>query len=670
MNEIKTIDFKLNHLDKTMMFPFFINKVDEKFFKNEEIVSKHFHLKYKHKRSKFYKSNKILFEDYEKLLDLPNEDKVSTIINAIVKKMVMKTGNKKSEFFKILGQKEGQPVFVGLDNDYALKKQILANYHDEKRFSYKLEVDENSHLAKLAKKINLSFYLDHTKKKIIGAFSFEGIDRNNFNLVDAIDDFYLSNFIFSFIKEQFFPLCLDNILSLLDDNHDCECELSNIRLEKFIDLKRINLSDLEAHWKEAINHNFLEHVTNISQARRDFLVNDLLYEILIIVLIMIFSIEELKNFFTNEKPEELIEVLNQTDFINNDSELGLKDDFLAMLKIVKEIHSQNQMHKKITLDEKLSLSKLNKSFEYYYFCDPVLINNISINHLIDPTKIREFLIKNDDYFNYLFLLLYSEKFRLKNNSISQFESLTALKLNFMKLYEFDKATYLENMLIHLCENDLYIHSFIRHDCVVLLNCFNKEHYGLTPYQPYYLWSEIFIQTRLYELRLIREIKESIQKSKVKWKNILYRKIMRDMNDIYYDDEDHFYGVTSIATIINRINLETQFDENFERLNLDIQFEDELWKRGTERSNFMLAFVVAIMVGFLNYFSMVFSATSDSQIVGQGWPGIDGHFPWVYSALGVASAIELMNMCILGFAVFRAVYTKIKYEQIDDHCFEK
>ncbi|MBR4486535.1 hypothetical protein IKS57_04185 [bacterium] len=49
----------------------------------------------------------------------------------------------------------------------------------------------------------------------------------------------------------------------------------------------------------------------------------------------------------------------------------------------------------------------------------------------------------------------------------------------------------------------------------------------------------------------------------------------------------------------------------------------MFKRGIERSNFIVAFIVAILVGFINYFGQVYSETTDSVQVGGGeWNGIN------------------------------------------------
>ena len=673
-NEVTKIDFKLDHFDKTLMFPFFINKVDHKFFSEEEVFKKHFHFKYNHNHMQFVRHHKQLFKDYNNIFDLSNGEKIKHVLNGIIAKIVAVTGTRTQEFFKVLGQdKNKKNLYVDYDDNYGLKNDLLGNYHDQKRYAFKIDVNENSYLAKIAKKLNFCFYLDHTKKKISGAFSYESFNRTDYNVDQAIDDFYFSNLVFQFIKEQFFPLTLDNILRLLsNDEAFNDWEDNAIRLEKIIDFKKVSLDQLEAHWKKTILEKYISFVPYIDEKEKAFLLHDLFYQILIVILIMIFSIEELKNFFTNENPHEVMKFLEWNDYSHITHHTDLKDDFLAMANLIHQIHEENLIEEDHGFDKKISLSKFEKAADYYYFCDPILINDFAIHKLINPSQIRHFLIENPDYFNYLFLLLYPEYFRLRNLSISQFQPLPIVKLNFMKLYSFDnKDRYLDHMLDHLCENDLYLHSFIRKNNVVLFTCLkNHDEIFEAKYQPYYYWAEIFMQTRLYELKLVDEIKETIRASKVKWKNILYRKILRDMHDMHYDAQNHFYGINNILSIVEQINFENKYQEKYQEVNESIQFEDELWKRGTERSNFMLAFIVAIMVGFENYFAMVFSATSDSTIVGQGWPGVDVHFPWVYTSIAVASGIEFMSMCILSFAVFRAYYTKKKFQEIDDHCFEK
>ncbi|GAA5414369.1 hypothetical protein [Ureaplasma ceti] len=654
------------NFEKFYVFPFFINNVKHEFFSVFKPEPKPSFFNF-HKDNKINKNLRARWNDIHKN---SAEQGILYVLNQIFSKIVGDTGTKEIELFDVLQTENDKPFFVIADDSNNLRTDILGDFHEDKRFSYKVQVNKKSYLADFIQAMKFNFYFDETLNKIDGAIIWESDNNELLNSVQSIERYYFVNFIYTFIRDQFFPLSLESFLNLFKTAKNSKKYVNDhIMPAKVVDFSAITINHLQQSWECLIEKNFLNHATDLGDNEVNYFKKDLFYEVMMMMLIMCVSIEEIKNFLTSENPEELLAILATETHKNSSIERDLSGDFLAVVKLVMNIKDENQKSVKKKKIKEKHLSRLSKTYDYYYFCDPVVLYKTDIDHRINPSALKTYLQDNDFLFYMLFTMLFPDKSML--DSVENMVSLFDVKMNYLKLVNLDKTYYIDQIMKFCCENDLYTHSFVKENMIVIFNCPSAvENKTIKSSVPYYLWSEVFIQSRIFEMKLIREINTEITNSKILWKNVMYRKILRDMQDIYYDDQNHFYGVTNISNIVNSLSETANFNKIWNELYDDIQFEDELHKRGTERSNFMLSFVIAISVGYLNYFAMVFSATSDSQIVGMGWPGIDGNYPWVFTAIAAGACVELVNMFVLAYAEFRALYTKHQYKLIDDHKFEK
>lgn len=144
-------------------------------------------------------------------------------------------------------------------------------------------------------------------------------------------------------------------------------------------------------------------------------------------------------------------------------------------------------------------------------------------------------------------------------------------------------------------------------------------------------------------------------------------MQRDLIDLDYEDDSiNLFATQKLEVILKRMNDEFSLHEQIKNDEDKLRDVDELFKRGIERSNFVITFIVAILVGVINYMAQMYSEVVLNPIVLQGYPGIDSNFSWGIMTMTISSICEFVMLLILFYAFYRMIYFKVKLKEIDDH----
>ena len=153
-----------------LIFPFYIKNVNEKFF--SEIAN--------NKNPQFI--NKILpkienefdAEDLEAIRtieSLRKPEKIQRMINFALKKIDAIAGTNEHGLFQQIGTDEfRQPLFIREKGSFS-DLEIVGDVHEDRRFSYSINIEPESYLFDSVEQIQMAFYLDHETNRISGGFS-------------------------------------------------------------------------------------------------------------------------------------------------------------------------------------------------------------------------------------------------------------------------------------------------------------------------------------------------------------------------------------------------------------------------------------------------------------------------------------------------------------------
>lgn len=129
---------------------------------------------------------------------------------------------------------------------------------------------------------------------------------------------------------------------------------------------------------------------------------------------------------------------------------------------------------------------------------------------------------------------------------------------------------------------------------------DKEPTGL--YENYF-WAQIFVQSRLWKRIHIEQDFNNIYISR---ENKYHKDQIQDLENLNFSWYDDYYGMSQIRPIVNKIDEQIQLKKSIESLRLKIIQRDELSKKDKERGTVLFAYVIATLIGFINFFGMVFT----------------------------------------------------------------
>ena len=180
------------------IFPFYIKNVNEKFF--SEIANnpnKTFVKKVLPKIENEFDPDDI--EAIRVVENLKKPEKIQQMINFALKKIIALTGNKKAELFSQIGTDEfKEPLYIRTKGNFT-DLEILGDVHEDRRFSYSINIEPESYLFSFVEQLQLAFYLDHETNRISGGFSLNwGNSAHDLTFEGAVEEVFIRTMIKKF----------------------------------------------------------------------------------------------------------------------------------------------------------------------------------------------------------------------------------------------------------------------------------------------------------------------------------------------------------------------------------------------------------------------------------------------------------------------------------------
>ena len=618
MNNKKIVSLKIENI-----FPFYIDNVNIKFFNSlNQIPNKKFVNKILPKIAKTLEG-----EELQKFIEIDNLtkfEKVSLMLNLALKKIVSKTGSYECDIFKVQNyDKFNEPMYIkNIERDKDI--EIISDNLSDRRYNFAIETNPNSYLNSYVKKISLSFYLDDENKILSGGFSLqlsshEAKDINGISEEKLIDDIYISNLIRHYISKQLYPISLNNILDIVGEYIPSVKNKPNIKLKtsknsnQNWNFKSINANDLKDNWTELFNRKYLNFKPNFSLEEKRNITDNLFFSILITTMVTLSLYEELKIYFTSERPELILSILDRPSSIKEDPNQKPETDFFELGKFLKANYFKQSLtskpnYKKVKKFEDVLevISEYQSKSEYEAFGSSIPINCIEIDENIPFVSSKKIITQYTNLKIIYLLTIYPELFGLNTNSsffIKYDELLSVIEK--IKKDNYISDSFVKKIESSHCEtNNNYITYLSSSPSVLIIQ--NEP----IPLFANYFWAEIYVQSRIW---MRNDIEYDFNNVDVK-KNInFYKEKIRILENLSFDWYDEFYGLYEIKKIVKKIDETSNLKGSINLLIAKLKQQDSINKKDTERKIMVVAFLVAIIIGLINFFGMVFTILTVTDV---------------------------------------------------------
>lgn len=621
-------DSKFNGIKIRNIWPFYIDNINDKFF---DSLSNHPNKIFVNKV--LPKIQKNLSEDelekFNEIDSLTKNSKIMLMLNLALKKIVSKTGSKNCDLFSIFDtNKFNEPIYIKsltFDNDtYSVVNK--SKFDNDRKYDYIIEINKSSYLKKYISSIQLSFFLDNDIKMLSGGFSLNvEYSKSTKDFNDCVTKVYLNSLIKHFVSKQLYPLSLENMLTIISNGNEDFKLLSKMKKNTVTKNKKqsfnydeITIGDLKENWTSFINRKFLNFY-EVNKDEKEFLENDLFFSILTINLVMLYLYEELKIYFTNENPEIILSILDKPMVIKEDPNQNVETDFYELAKYLNNNYyaeTKNLKVKKIkTADELIETLYLQKQFNEFSFGMPIFSVELYLQS-DERFPSAEQVFEDDPHLKMLYLMIiFPEVFGMDlatGNFIEYHQLLQTLKKSSVNNR---KATisFKENLSRTQCEFNYEFMSFVGDEPSMLIvknnttiknnKLYTNQDGEITGLFESYFWAQIFIQSRLWKRIHIEQDFNNIYISR---ENRYHKDQIRDLEKLNFSWYDDYYGMSQIRPIVNKIDEQINLKNSIESLRLKIIQRDELSKKDKERGTILFAYIIATLIGFINFFGMVYT----------------------------------------------------------------
>ncbi|QZX49465.1 MPN338 family protein [Mycoplasma sp. E35C] len=605
-----SIKKNLEKLNISTTYPFYIDNVNVKFFNSlQQHPNKYFVNKILPKIKNQLDSDEL--EKLKELDDLTRKDRIKLMLNLALKKIVSKTGSADYDFFKIINYDQfHEPLYIS-EKESSINELANETYQ-ERRYNYYIDVNKDSYLYQYAHRINLWFYLNEENKILSGSFSFELVDLDEQDLNDEMiyEKIYLVSLVRYFIFKQLYPLSLNNLLSIIDNddflsNFDKKNEREQQNnLNKNIYKKSLSYEVLKSNWDNLITEKFLVY-KNYDENKINQLKDDLFYAVMNLTMINLVLYQELKSYFNSDNPELILSILKNPTQIKSDPDQRPFNDFIELSKYLKEKYKKKH-HKKIEwnkidnfneLIDEVSRQQSSEDYESFNTSINFLELKVSDDQLFLSSS--DLLMQNPNLFLIYSLVINPHRFGLNSNT-TQIVSYNDLMKNLKNLHLTNLSK--PNLIKDINQSEVEINknyiSYINASSDVVI--IKKDDHNLIDL---YIWALIYSESRKW---IHHDIEYDFNNDRIVKNSTFYRQKIEALENLKFDWYDDFYGIPTIKSIVKKIDQISNIKSSIDILVATIKQKDALLKKDFERKTMVIAYVVALFIGFINFFGMIFT----------------------------------------------------------------
>lgn len=645
--------------------PFYIDEINDKFFTSLQNHPNRFFV-----NKVLPKIQKNMDEDeLEKFVEIDNltkNNKIKLMLNLALKKIVSKTGSENCDLFFVQeNDRFNEPLYIKNiipERDI----EVLGDTSLDRKYDFAIDINPNSYLYTYISQLQLSFFLDDESKLLSGGFSFNKVfnDTNGIDFLECVDKIYFYKLIKHFINKQLFPLSLNNILHMLENSQPSNKKSikPTDKAKVKVDFQQITIESLHQNWINFVNRKFL-YFNDVSEKTKNYIERDLFFSILTSALIALCLYEELKIYFTSQKPEFILKLLDKPSLIKEDPNQNSELDFFELANYLRATY--------LDRDKIISIKNIKSAED---IADTLIEQEtFEVDSLISPIFSVEVYLKSttpiiseDDLFDknknlkMIYLLTISPELFGMDYSTSHFieykqlidivnknsfvisklsESLSEKIENSCCELNYDYVTFLSNkpsMLLIKNNTEVFQKS--------LLDSNNSS--GL---YEYYMWAQIYSQSRLWKMKDIElEFNYDMHHNI----DIYHKEKLKSLENLILNWYDDFFEIFHIKHIVQKIDQLSELKTSIEMLINKIRQRDELSKKDKERKSVLFAYIIASLIGFINYLGMVYTILTVVDVNA-------GLSKGNIAAISVATFLAFILVAIFGYFSFKVLSAKYR-----------
>lgn len=646
--------------------PFYIDEINDKFFTSLQNHPNRFFV-----NKVLPKIQKNMDEDeLEKFVEIDNltkNNKIKLMLNLALKKIVSKTGSENCDLFFVQeNDRFNEPLYIKNiipERDI----EVLGDTSLDRKYDFAIDINPNSYLYTYISQLQLSFFLDDESKLLSGGFSFNKVfnDTNGIDFLECVDKIYFYKLIKHFINKQLFPLSLNNILHMLENSQPSNKKSikPTDKAKVKVDFQQITIESLHQNWINFVNRKFL-YFNDVSEKTKNYIERDLFFSILTSALIALCLYEELKIYFTSQKPEFILKLLDKPSLIKEDPNQNSELDFFELANYLRATY--------LDRDKIISIKNIKSAED---IADTLIEQEtFEVDSLISPIFSVEVYLKSttpiiseDDLFDknknlkMIYLLTISPELFGMDYSTSHFieykQLIDIVNKNSFVLSKLSESLS-EKIENSCCELNYDYVTFLSNKPSMLLIKNNTEVFqkslldsnNSSGLYEYYMWAQIYSQSRLWKMK---DIELEFNYDMYHNIDIYHKEKLKSLENLILNWYDDFFEIFHIKHIVQKIDQLSELKTSIEMLINKIRQRDELSKKDKERKSVLFAYIIASLIGFINYLGMVYTILTVVDVNA-------GLSKGNIAAISVATFLAFILVaifCYFSFKVLSAKYRK-------------
>lgn len=645
--------------------PFYIDEINDKFFTSLQNHPNRFFV-----NKVLPKIQKNMDEDeLEKFVEIDNltkNNKIKLMLNLALKKIVSKTGSENCDLFFVQeNDRFNEPLYIKNiipERDI----EVLGDTSLDRKYDFAIDINPNSYLYTYISQLQLSFFLDDESKLLSGGFSFNKVfnDTNGIDFLECVDKIYFYKLIKHFINKQLFPLSLNNILHMLENSQPSNKKSikPTDKAKVKVDFQQITIESLHQNWINFVNRKFL-YFNDVSEKTKNYIERDLFFSILTSALIALCLYEELKIYFTSQKPEFILKLLDKPSLIKEDPNQNSELDFFELANYLKATY--------LDRDKIISIKNIKSAED---IADTLIEQEtFEVDSLISPIFSVEVYLKSttpiiseDDLFDknknlkMIYLLTISPELFGMDYSTSHFieykQLIDIVNKNSFVLSKLSESLS-EKIENSCCELNYDYVTFLSNKPSMLLIKNNTEVFqkslldsnNSSGLYEYYMWAQIYSQSRLWKMK---DIELEFNYDMYHNIDIYHKEKLKSLENLILNWYDDFFEIFHIKHIVQKIDQLSELKTSIEMLINKIRQRDELSKKDKERKSVLFAYIIASLIGFINYLGMVYTILTVVDVNA-------GLSKGNIAAISVATFLAFILVAIFGYFSFKVLSAKYR-----------
>ncbi|EGZ30959.1 MPN338 family protein [Malacoplasma iowae] len=656
---------EFNGLKIKNLTPFYIDEINDKFFTSLQNHPNRFFV-----NKVLPKIQKNMDEDeLEKFVEIDNltkNNKIKLMLNLALKKIASKTGSENCDLFFVQEtDKFNEPLYIKNiipESDV----EVLGDTSLDRKYDFAIDINPNSYLYTYISQLQLSFFLDDESKLLSGGFSFNKVfnDSEGIDFLECVDKIYFYNLIKHFINKQLFPLSLNNILHMLENSQPSNKKSikPTDKAKVKVDFQQITIESLHQNWINFVNRKFL-YFNDVSEKTKNYIEKDLFFSILTSSLIALCLYEELKIYFTSQKPEFILKLLDKPSLLKEDPNQNSEIDFFELANYLRTTYLDRDKIisiKNIKSAEDIADTLIEQeTFEVDSLISPIFSVEVYLKSKTPIISEYDLFDKNKNLKMIYLLTISPELFGMDYSTghfIEYKQLVDIVNKNSFVLSKLSESLS-EKIENSCCELNYDYITFLSNKPSMLLIKNNTEVFqkslldanNSSGLYEYYMWAQIYSQSRLWKMK---DIELEFNYDLYHNIDIYHKEKLKSLENLILNWYDDFFEIFHIKHIVKKIDQLSELKTSIEMLINKIRQRDELSKKDKERKSVLFAYIIASLIGFINYLGMVYTILTVVDVN-------SGLSTGNIVAISVATFLALILVAIFGYFSFKVLSAKYR-----------